>query len=151
MRYPQGYKSLRQGRVSVPGQLYLLTTVTAYRRPLFRDADLARSLCRCLHDPRCWGDAELLCWVLMPDHWHGLVRLGTSDGLGAVMNRFKSLTAKSIHCTQSTLVWDRGFHDRALRRDEDMRSVARYIVCNPMRAGLVQTVLDYPYWNCVWL
>ena len=151
MRHPLGYHTLRQGRVSLPGQIYLLTTVAAYRRPLFRDVELARSVCRCLHAPHCWGDATLLCWVLMPDHWHGLVQLGPRDNLALVMNRFKSLTAKSLRCTQSTLVWGSGFHDRALRRDEDMHAVARYIVCNPLRAGLVDKVFDYPYWNCIWL
>ena len=35
--------------------------------------------------------------------------------------------------------------------EEDLRAVARYIVGNPLRAGLVRNVLDYPYWNCVWL
>jgi hypothetical protein len=67
------------------------------------------------------------------------------------MSRFKSVSAKALRCTQASLVWDRGFHDHALRRDEDMRNVARYIVANPLRAGLVGNVLDYPYWNCVWL
>ncbi len=87
----------------------------------------------------------------MPDHWHGLVKLGARDNLSTVMNRFKSITAKRLHCTQVGLVWDRGYHDRAVRADEDMRAVARYIVANPLRAGLVSHVLDYPYWDCVWL
>lgn len=68
-----------------------------------------------------------------------------------VMNRFKAVTAKQLRCTQASLVWGRGFHDRALRREENLRAVARYIVANPLRAGLVGNVLDYPYWNCVWL
>lgn len=146
-----GYRALRHGRVSLPGQLYLLTTVAAYRRPLFRNVDTARTLSQCMQDTYCWGDASLLCWVLMPDHWHGLVRLGSRDSLATVMNRFKSLTAKRLHCTQTGLVWDRGFHDRAVRAEEDVRAIARYIVANPIRAGLVSNVLDYPYWNCVWL
>jgi REP element-mobilizing transposase RayT len=87
----------------------------------------------------------------MPDHWHGLVKLGMCDELALVMNRFKSLTAKSLRCTQPMLVWGAGFHDRALRKDETMHAAARYIVRNPLRAGLVDNVLDYPYWNCVWL
>ena len=87
----------------------------------------------------------------MPDHWHGLVRLGTSDSLSVVMNRFKTVTAKHLRCTQVGLVWDRGYHDRALRQEEDIRAVARYMVGNPLRTGLVGNVLDYPYWNCIWL
>ncbi|MFV3290267.1 transposase, partial [Pseudomonas sp. NY11955] len=29
--------------------------------------------------------------------------------------------------------------------------VARYIVANPIRAGLVSRVGDYPHWDAVWL
>jgi len=48
-------------------------------------------------------------------------------------------------------VWEPAFHDRALRREDDMRSVARYIVANPLRAGLVDRIGDYPFWDCIWL
>jgi REP element-mobilizing transposase RayT len=131
--------------------MYLVTTVTAYRRPLFSDIDLAREVCRCIHDPNSWGDAALLCWVLMPDHWHGLVQLGAKDSLATVMNRFKAAVTRRLHFTQTISVWDRGYHDRALRHEDDVKAVARYMVANPLRAGLVDSVLDYPYWNCVWL
>ena len=142
---------LRRGRVSLPGHVYLLTTSTARRRAVFKDIEPARTVARSSMDRSCWGDARLLCWVLMPDHWHGLVQLGERDSLSLVMNRFKAFTARRMACTQTGVIWDRGFHDRALRREEDVRAVARYIVANPLRAGLVSHVLDYPYWNCVWL
>lgn len=87
----------------------------------------------------------------MPDHWHGLVQLGVNDSLSVVMNRFKASTTKRLGCTQPNLVWGRGYHDRALGQEEDIRVVARYIVGNPVRAGLVNNVRDYPYWNCIWL
>ena len=48
-------------------------------------------------------------------------------------------------------MWARSFHDHALRRDENLLTVARYIVANPIRAGLVRRVGEYPFWNAVWL
>jgi hypothetical protein len=48
-------------------------------------------------------------------------------------------------------VWARAFHDRALRQDDDMLEVARYIICNPLRARLVRSVREYPFWDAVWL
>ncbi|MNN75503.1 hypothetical protein D3C81_1918110 [compost metagenome] len=48
-------------------------------------------------------------------------------------------------------VWQSGYHDHALRRDEDLKAAARYLVANPLRAGLVKSVRDYPFWNAVWL
>jgi len=29
--------------------------------------------------------------------------------------------------------------------------MARYIVMNPKRAGLVERVGDYPHWDAIWL
>jgi hypothetical protein len=29
--------------------------------------------------------------------------------------------------------------------------LARYIVANPLRAGLVEHLGDYPHWDAVWL
>jgi len=48
-------------------------------------------------------------------------------------------------------IWQPGFHDRALRRQEDLRAVARYVVANPIRAGLAETVGDYALWDACWL
>jgi hypothetical protein len=48
-------------------------------------------------------------------------------------------------------LWQDGFHDRAVRRDEDIVAIARYIVANPLRAGLVERLADYPHWDAIWL
>lgn len=48
-------------------------------------------------------------------------------------------------------VWGSGFHDRALRVEEDLLGTARYIVHNPIRAGLVARSGLYPFWDAVWL
>jgi hypothetical protein len=48
-------------------------------------------------------------------------------------------------------VWQTSFHDHALRREEDVLSVARFVVANPLRAGLVKSLRDYPHWDAVWL
>jgi REP element-mobilizing transposase RayT len=152
MQNPPGHQALRRGRTSLPGHIYLLTTTTADRKPWFLDMDFALATCQLMIEPKTWGDARPLCWVLMPDHWHGLVELGERDDLALVMNRFKSVTSKRIRQTEPiSRIWARGFHDHALRRDEDIHAVARYIIANPLRAKLVDRAGDYPYWDCVWL
>ena len=42
-------------------------------------------------------------------------------------------------------------YDHVLRNDEDVRATARYIVADPLRAGLVDSIGDYPLWDAVWL
>jgi len=151
--YPAiGRRALRRGRVSVPGQMYLLTTVTHHREQFFADTACARTASRVIDAASTWADSRLLAWVLMPDHWHGLLQLG-DEPLGRVMNRFKACASRALHasCGLDGPPWDRSFHDRALRVEEDVMAVARYVVANPVRAGLADSVLAYPYWNAVWL
>jgi len=48
-------------------------------------------------------------------------------------------------------VWQKGYYDHALRDEENLAAVARYIVANPLRAGLARNVADYPLWDAVWI
>jgi hypothetical protein len=48
-------------------------------------------------------------------------------------------------------LWQTGYHDRAIRDGEDLLPFARYIVANPLRAGLVEKIGDYPLWDASWL
>ena len=41
-------------------------------------------------------------------------------------------------------LWQRSYWDHVLRRDEDVRIVAEYIVQNPVRAGIVDEACRYP-------
>jgi len=148
-----GYADLRKGRVSEAGRIYLVTFTTRGRHRLFEDPDCARIAARAMVDPRLWRDSRLLAWVLMPDHWHGLIDLGAKDTLPGRVQKLKSNTARQVRngCPGTAAVWAKGFHDKALRAEQALLESARYIICNPVRAGLVRRVGDYPYWNAVWL
>lgn len=149
-----GHRALRRTRFSAPGQVYLLTTVTHLRRPLFADWEVASRVCASLHEDRLWRGSRLLCWVLMPDHAHLLASLGPGESVSKLMQRVKAVSSKAARSAQASpprRTWMPAYHDRALRRDEDMLAVARYVVMNPVRAGLVRRVGDYPYWNAIWV
>ena len=143
---------LRRGRFSEPGRLYLLTTETLNRVPYLADFRSARLLIAQLRIAEAEGIARSLAWVVMPDHFHWLVELGRGD-LKTLMRRIKSRSTRMIKGYQGRAgrLWQQGFHDRALRREEDVQAVARYIVMNPKRAGLVERVGDYPHWDAIWL
>lgn len=96
---------------------------------------------------------QTLAYVLMPDHLHWLVQLPPGRRLATCVNNVKSLSARAINSAMGRRgpVWQKGFHDHALRSDEDVRSVARYIVANPLRAGIVDDVRRYPLWDAIWV
>jgi REP element-mobilizing transposase RayT len=48
-------------------------------------------------------------------------------------------------------IWQDGYHDHALRSEENLQDAARYIVMNPVRAGLVESIREYPLWDAKWL
>lgn len=148
-----GYSDLRKGRFSQPGQTYLVTFATAGRRPLFAQPDRAMDACQSMAASRLWYRSRLLCWVLMPDHWHGVVELGALDSLSTMVQRLKSNSARTVrfHHPDTGQVWEKGFHDRALRNNPAVLAAARYIVANPLRAGLVRSVGEYPWWDAAWV
>jgi len=148
-----GHAALRRGRVSLPHHVYHLTVTTKDRNPVFRDFTAASAAARCFEEVAPLGGTVLLAWVLMPDHVHWLLQLGDQDSITGVVTRLKSGSARAANAelNRSGAVWSRAYHDHVLRSDEDLQAVARYIVANPIRAGLVRRVGDYPFWNAIWL
>lgn len=147
------YDDLRKGRFSGPGYMYCVTTVTTGRVTLFSDIRCGRLVVtemRRLHDEDL---LQSLAWVLMPDHLHWLFQLGAVADLPATMKLFKARSARSLnqylHRTGS--IWQKAYYDHALRRDEDVPKVARYIIENPLRAGLVSNIGEYSLWDSMWL
>jgi len=143
---------LRRGRYCEPDRLYLLTTVTHERSAFFRNFHNARLVVRHLRQSDQEQACRSLAWVVMPDHLHWLIELKAVT-LGTLMRRFKSRSSHALRKAgvQGGRIWQPGYQDRALRREEDVRRVARYIIANPLRAGLVTSVGDYPHWDAVWL
>lgn len=148
----RGHRALRRGRTSLPGQVHVLTTVTHARTRWFDDVAVACAVARVHRRAAAFHDARLLCWVLMPDHWHGVVEVSDTP-LATLMLRFKTLSAHAAHSSgiRAGPVWSRSFHDRALRRGDDVVAACRYVVANPLRAGLVDQIGCYPFWDAVWL
>jgi REP element-mobilizing transposase RayT len=143
---------LRKARLSESGRIYLLTAVTDQRQPVFADWRLGRLLVDQLRSADEASRVMSMAWVVMPDHLHWLLELKHGT-LAELMCRIKSRSSRSINLVRrhQGRLWQQGYYDRALRHDEDIKSAARYIVMNPLRAGLVTRVGDYPLWDAIWV
>jgi REP element-mobilizing transposase RayT len=148
-----GTRALRKGRYSEPNRAYLVTAVVSERRPVFRDWRAGRRLVQVMRDLDRRDLCESLAWVIMPDHLHWLFQLGEKETLPSLIRRLKGASARQVNrvlgCAEP--LWQPGFHDRALRREEDLKAIARYILANPLRAGIARRLGDYPLWDAVWL
>ncbi|MFJ2365189.1 REP-associated tyrosine transposase [Pseudomonas sp. NPDC087697] len=143
---------LRTGRHSESGQIYLLTVVVRNRQKVFADFQQGRLVVDALKKAQQEQFADTLAWVVMPDHFHWLIELQNIQ-LSALVARTKSRITVTLNRSMKRQgpLWQPGYHDRAIRKEEDLQAVARYIVANPLRAGLVKRVGDYPLWDAVWL
>ena len=146
------YNALRKGRFSQPGQDYFLTLVTHRRRAVFQEFQAARLLIR---EMRRLKSAQRLlwqAWVIMPDHLHGLITLKQCT----LSENIRLLKGRSSHAINAIFrkkgsLWQPAYYDHALRKEEDRKAIARYIVTNPLRGGLVKSLGDYPHCDSIWL
>jgi len=147
------YADLRRGRHSASNQTYHVTIVTAGRSRHFADFDTARAVIAEMHRLQDRRFINSFAWVLMPDHLHWLFQLGESQDLATAIKTFKARSARAIagRLESRGTLWQRAYYDHAVRRDEDLVAIARYIVANPLRAGLVKSLGDYPLWDAIWL
>ena len=137
-----GHAALRKGRVSMPNGVYLVTATTMQRIRVFENFHAACAASRCFQNKRLLGNATMLAWVLMPDHAHWLIVLDENEVLSNVVNRIKSASARNANrvLEREGALWAVAFHDHALRVEDDLPDTARYVVANPLRAGLVKSL-----------
>jgi putative transposase len=144
---------LRAARHSVPGEAYLVTTNTFSRWPWFSDWRMGAVVAREIGRIEAEGFVENLAFVIMPDHVHWLFFLESGD-LAAIMRKLKGRSSRVIHKAYGPpggRLWAPGYHDHMVRGQISLRALARYLVANPLRAGLVQDLRHYPLWDAVWL
>ncbi|MES9963428.1 MAG: transposase [Candidatus Sedimenticola sp. 20ELBAFRAG] len=139
--------------MSIERQVYSVTTVTANRESVFQSFELGWKVVsemRKLHEE---GYVESLAYVVMPDHLHWMFQLCEKESLSQLMKRLKGRSAMAIvkATGRKGSIWQKGFHDHGIRKEEDLKTLARYIIANPLRAGLVNQIGDYPLWDAVWI
>ena len=125
---------------------YFLTFCTYQRRELIRTSDTARMVIRHFRRTARREAFAILAYCLMPDHVHLLVEGTAAD---SDLRRFVKGAKQSSGRVHSRIhdgrLWDEGYHDRILRKDSDVRQIVRYILWNPVRAGLTTRPAQYPF------
>ncbi len=96
-----------------------------------------------MHTDTVW---LLRCAVIMPDHVHLLIELGTKLSLEKAVSRLKVRTSAGLRAVG--IVWERGFFDHRLRAGDAALDVFLYIYLNPYRAGLCARTERWPWFHC---
>ena len=97
------------------------------------------------HAGRDWGFA-ILAYCFMPDHLHLLVEAQTeTSNLLKFAHATKQRTGHEHRHRSSEPLWQKGYFEHVLRDEELTPVVAKYILANPVRAGLCSLPGDYPF------
>ncbi|HEY7791231.1 MAG TPA: transposase [Vicinamibacterales bacterium] len=135
---------------------YLVTIVTHARRavlgctspstPLVELTEVGELVLRCwLGLPQKFPAVALDVFVVMPNHFHGIVLLNATPdcsspvSLLAVMHWFKTMTSTGYlngvreqrWPSVGGHLWQRGYYDRVIRSDSELIAIREYIVGNP--------------------
>ena len=87
-------------------------------------------------------------YCFMPDHLHLLSEGITPEAdLKAFVARAKQRSGYHFQRHTGQRLWQRYAYERVLRADETTHGVIRYIIENPVRAGLTNDVASYPFWG----
>ena len=143
---------------------YFITICTRDRSPIFKDYAGVKELIRVLKDTAKNNFGfKVWAYCFMPDHLHLLVEGESPDSdLKKFISSYKQYTgyyykkvavaqgfspafspAKTPSKRNNSKLWQPSYYDHVLRKDEDIFSVAMYIVNNPVRKGLVTHFMDY--------
>ena len=130
--------------------IYFITTCTAARRPLLAN----EAVDRILRDEFA-AAADRYGWLvgrftIMPDHLHVFCAPGGSreaTSMAIFVGGLKQWSAKRIAKSLSVdpPIWQAEFFDHLLRSQESYEDKWRYVVENPVRAGLVARSQDWQF------
>ncbi len=82
----------------------------------------------------------------MPDHLHLLVEGRDVDAdLRLFIGEFKQRSAFQYRRATNRILWQKRYYDHVLRNEESTETIARYILRNPVRAGIVGDPRQYPF------
>jgi putative transposase len=153
-----------------PGMAYLITAVTYRREPVFAEPANAEMAHEDIGFYAAKFKATSRAHVIMPDHVHWVIRPSSEDFerfaceqrekggqysedphrfyLSKILQDYQRHVAYVVNQYRSTRgakVWQDGFRDDMLRDEKAVRDAIRYVIYNPVQAGLAASPGDYPY------
>ena len=125
---------------------YFITICTVNKLPLFAKTNIVNSAIKYLQPISQKEKISIVIYCFMPNHVHFLLQGNsqTSDVLRFV-RAYKQLSGFRFASVHRHKLWATSFYDHVLKRDEAEPKISRYILENPMRMGLSETIFDYPY------
>ena len=126
--------------------LYFLTICCDSRRPYFDDDHCAAWMASQILQIFPPEQFAVVAYCVMPDHVHLLLE-GCSDdaNLRSAVSLWKQRTAFEWKRRCRGSLWQSGYYDHVLRDEDSVPAIVKYVVGNPVRAGIVADASQYPH------
>lgn len=96
-------------------------------------------------------DYKLICYCIMPNHFHLVFELlENNKGISKIMQSIKRISGKkcNIFLNRVGAFWQNESFDRCIRDEKELYFVIRYVLLNPVNAGLVENWRDWEHTYC---
>lgn len=138
---------LKEFDYASPNAVFFLTVCTQSNRDIFKNPDFSLKCIDYIKSERIRLGHAAYVYCLMPDHLH--ILLSPLESGIPVTQYMSGLISKITHLSwkygYSGKLMRRSFYDHVVRKEEDLRQIAEYILNNPVRKGLVEKREDYPF------
>lgn len=124
---------------------YQLTFVTRGRLSIFTAEKAVQPCLYALERARQRYGFHTLAFCFMSDHLHLLLAGQDGSSLQDFAHCFKQISGYHFKRQCGGSLWQISYYDHVVRRDKDVQQIAAYIWDNPLRAGLVESRLDYAF------
>lgn len=97
------------------------------------------------------SDIEVICFVIMPNHIHLVFELlNKSKLVGDILGSIKKYSAREAnkYLNKEGKFWQAESFDRLVRDEKELYNVIKYVLLNPVKAGLVEDYKDWQYTYC---
>ena len=96
-------------------------------------------------------DYKLICYTIMPNHVHLVFELlENNKGVSKIMQSIKRISARKCNLllNRSGKFWQDESFDRLVRDDKELYFVIKYVLMNPVNAGLIKSWEEWKYSYC---
>jgi REP-associated tyrosine transposase len=126
---------------------YSLRFSTSKRRRVFERPILANAAVEQIQRTCAIESFLVIAYCVMPDHLHVIVRgtSATSDLRRCVKLMKQRIEYVARSQFQIRHLWQQGYYERVLRSRYAVETAVRYVLENPVHAGLARRAGDYPF------
>ena len=97
--------------------------------------------------------AEIIAWVVLPNHYHILVDIDSLDHVSAALKYLHGTTSRQWNIedglTEQRRVWYK-FSDRMMRNEKHLHQTFNYVHYNPVKHGYIDDVYEWS-WSSLYL